>query len=106
MMLARGLLSGAKIALVVRVDSVGDGVESARLAVALEDGEQFVLTVKTARGIVASVRGIFQFLRFHNLDRNFALPRKSKRIFEMSPRQAGGIGNHGQHPVAEDLVHS
>src|SRR4029077_14192115 len=37
MMLARGLLPGAKIALVVRVDSVGDGVESLGLAIALED---------------------------------------------------------------------
>ena len=104
MMLARGLLSGAKVALVVGVDSVGDGVESAGLAVALEDGEQFVLAVKTAHGIVAGVCGIFQFLRFHNLDRNFALARKGECVFEMCPRQAGGIGNHGAHLAAKHLM--
>src|SRR5271157_1360547 len=104
MMLARGLLSGAKIALVVGVDPVGDGVESAGLAVALEDGEQFVLAVKTAHGIVANVRGIFHFLRLHNLDGNLAFARKGERVFEMSPRQAGGIGDHGAHLAAKHLM--
>jgi len=45
--------------------------------------------VETAHGIVAGVCGIFQFLRFHNLDRDFALVRKSERFFEMSPRRLG-----------------
>src|SRR5208282_869756 len=103
-MLPRGLLPGAKIALVGGVDSIGDGVEPAALAVAPKDSEQFVLTVKTTHGIVAGVRRIFQFLRFHNLERDFALPRKSERVFEVSPRQAGGIGNHGEHLAAEDLM--
>ncbi len=103
-MLARRLLSGPKIAFVVGVDAVGDGVESSSLAVALEDGEQFVLAVKAAHRIVADVRGIFQFLRFHNLDRNFTLVRKGERVFEMSARQAGGIGNHGEHLAAEHLM--
>src|SRR5712672_1683116 len=41
MMSARGLLPRAKIALVVGVHAVGDGVESMGLAVALEDRKQF-----------------------------------------------------------------
>ena len=104
MMLVRGLLSGAKIAFVVGVDSVGDCVESVSLAVAFENGEQLVLAVKTAHGIIADVRGIFQFLRFHNLDRNVAFVRKGERVFEMSPRQAGGIGNHGAHLAPKHLM--
>src|SRR5437899_4780643 len=100
MMLACGLLSGPKIALVVGVDAVGDGFKSAGLAVALEDSEQFVLAVETAHGIVADVGWIFQFLRFHNLDRNFALARKGERVFEMGAREAGGIGDYGAHLAA------
>ena len=104
MVLVRGLLPRPKIAHVVGVDSVSDGVESVRLAVALEDGKQFVLAVKTAHGVVSDVRRIFQFLRFHNLDRNLALASKSQRVFEVSPSQAGRIGNHGEHLAAKHVV--
>src|SRR5260370_37165201 len=97
MMLARRLLPGAKIALVVSIHSVGDGVESAGLAVALEHGEQFVLAMKAAHGIVADVGGIFQFLRFHTSDRNFKLGRKGGRVFAMGAGQAGGASNHREH---------
>src|SRR5208282_2173869 len=85
-------------------DSVSNAVESASLAVALEDREQFVLAVKTAHGIVAAVRGILQFLRFHNFDRNFMFARKDERVFKMSPCQAGGVGNHSAHLGAEYFV--
>src|SRR5258708_3703636 len=60
--------------------------------------------METAHGIIADVRGIFQFLCFHNLNRNCALMRKGERVFEMSPREAGGIGNHGEHLITEHLV--
>src|SRR5437879_12935402 len=97
MMLARGLQSGPKIAFVVSVHSVCDGVESSGLAVAIEDGEQFVLAVKAAHGIVADVGWIFQFLRFHNLDRDLTLARESDRVFEMSAPQAGRVAKCGGH---------
>src|SRR5258708_21952531 len=60
--------------------------------------------METAHGIIADVRGIFQFLCFHNLNRNCALMRKGERVFEMSPREAGGIGNHREHLAAEHLM--
>ena len=103
-MLARGLLTGAKIALVVGVDSVGDGVEFVGLAVTFEDGEQFIFAMETAHGIVADVGGVFQFLRFHHFDGDSALTREGECVFEVVSRQAGGIGNHGAHLGAERLM--
>jgi hypothetical protein len=103
-MLARGLLSGAKVACIVGVDAVGDGVESAGLAISFEDGEQFVLAVKAAHGIVADVGGILKFLRFHDLDGDGSLAGKVECVVEVSARQAGGIGDHGEHFSAEGLV--
>src|SRR5208337_748700 len=104
MMLARRLLPGPKITLVVGVYSVGDGVEPARLAAAFEDGEQFVFAVKTAHGIVADIRGIFQFLRFHYLNRDSVPARKGERVFQVSPGQAGGIGDYSEHLAAKHLM--
>ena len=76
MVLVRGLLTGAKIALIVGVNAVGDRIETVRLTVAFEHGEQFVFAVETAHGIVALVGGIFQFLRFHHGDGNFVVARE------------------------------
>src|ERR1700692_2496226 len=47
-MLSCGLLSRSKIALVVGINAVGNGVECAVFSKGFHDGEQFVLAVKTA----------------------------------------------------------
>jgi len=70
-----GLLTAAKIALVVAVDSVGDGVEFG-LAGNVRDGEQFIFAMETAHGIVADVAG-FPSPAFPPLRRGFrAQPRR------------------------------
>ena len=104
MMLARSLLSGTKIARVIRVHSVGGHVESVSLAVLLENSKQFVLAVKTAHRIVADICWIVEFPRAHNLVWNFLFASESERIFEMCSRQARGVGNHGAHMIAKHLV--
>jgi len=35
---------------------------------------------------------------------NLALASKSQRVFEVSPSQAGRIGNHGEHLAAKHVV--
>ena len=104
MVLARGLLAGAKIALIVGVNAVGDRIETVRLSVAFEHGEQFVFAVETTHGIVALVGGIFQFLRFHHGDGNFVVAREGEGLVKMRARQARGVGDDGQHLSTEGLV--
>jgi len=102
-MLARGLLTGAKIALVVGVDSVGDGVEFVGLAVTFEDGEQFIFAMETAHGIVADVGG-FSSSCVSTTSTGFRAHAEGECVFEVVSRQAGGIGNHGAHLGAERLM--
>ena len=103
-MLSCGLLAGTEIALVVGIDAVGDGIEPVGFAVAFEDGEQLILTVKTAHGIVAGVSGVPQFLCFHNFAGNSAVAGEGKRVGKMSTREARGIGDYREHRGAQCLV--
>ena len=90
--------------MVVHIDAVCDGVESAFITKAFEDGEQFVLAVETAHGIVSKVGGIFEFVGFDNGDGNLVVARKGERLLEMSSGQARRVGNHGEHLAAENLM--
>src|ERR1700686_2116707 len=103
-MLFRGLLSGPKIALVIGVDAVGNGVESTVCAKTFENGEEFVLAVEAARSIIADVVGIFEFVGFNDGDGDVVVAGKSEGLLEMSSSETGGVGDHGEHLAAEDLV--
>ncbi len=54
-MLRGGLLAGAVVAGVVGVEAVGDVGDAARGALAFEHGEELVLAVEAAGGVVAGV---------------------------------------------------
>src|ERR1700686_1121276 len=100
MMSAGGALSGTKITLVVDIDPVGNRLKAVRVPVIFEDREQFIFTMKATHRIIADVGGALPFVGLHNVDRDFALASKRKRIFQMSACQAWGIGNHGAHFAA------
>src|SRR6266404_7522486 len=57
-------MARAEVQGVVGVDSVGGGGEAAFLRDCIEDGEKFVLAIKTAVGGVRAVGGIFHFVSF------------------------------------------
>ncbi len=60
-MLCGGLLAGAVVAGVIRVETVDDVGDAAGGALALEDGEELVLAVEAAGGVVAGVVFAGQF---------------------------------------------
>src|SRR5258705_13372239 len=62
-----GAMAGAEVQRVVGVDSVGGGAEAAFLRDCIEDGEEFVLAIKTAVGGVRAVGGVFHFGSFDKL---------------------------------------
>ena len=73
-------------------------------AVLFEDGKQFILAVEATHRVVPGVVRILELTRLHHVDRDSVLAGKGKSFFQVGSRQAGRVGNHCQHFVAEDLV--
>ena len=107
MVLTGGSLSGTKVALVIHINAVCDGVESMFGAKGFHHREEFVLAVKTPGGVVAQ--------RIRNARSNspvemtsewdMLFKSKSGSLGKMSPGEAlGEICNHREHVSAEHFV--
>ena len=94
----RGPLTGAEVGAIVRVHPIRDVLESQRGSFPFHDVEKFVLAMKTARRIVTHVLRPRHFFRRNNFEWNLHLLSKTYCIFQFLTRQAGRIGEHGQHP--------
>jgi len=97
-------LPGAKVTLVVRIHAVGDALEAALPAEFLHQGEQLILAMEAADGVVAHVLRTLQFLGGHHFQRDLPLLREGNRILQLETGQAGRIGNYRQHVVAKNLM--
>jgi hypothetical protein len=102
--LTGGSLSGAKVALVIYIDSVCDRVESMGGAKGFHHREEFVLAVKTTGGVVAHIFSPFEFAGRNDLEWNMLFKSKSGSLGKMSPRETGRICNHREHVSAEHFV--
>ena len=102
--LTSSLLARTEVALVVEVHAVGDGIEAAGVAKGFHDGEEFVFAMEAARGVVARVFGAIEFGGGDDFERNASLPGEGDRVGELSAREAGRVGDHGQHARAERLM--
>ena len=103
-MLLGRLLAGTKIALVVEIHAIGDGIEAVLAAVALHDGEELVFAVEAALCVIAGIIWIFQLLRLDDLAGNVLFLREKQGVFKLSSRQRGRIGDERQHVLAQRLM--
>ena len=103
-MLTGGNLSGPKVALVVHIDAVCDRIESMCGAKGFHQREEFVLAVKTTRGVVAYIFGTVEFAGRDDLERNMLFKSKGGSLGKMGPGETGRIGNHREHVSAEHFV--
>src|SRR5438876_182971 len=97
-------LAGTKIALVVEIHAIGDGIETMFAAVALHDGEELVFAVEAALCVIAGIIWIFQLLRLDDLAGNVLFLREKQGVFKLSSRQRGRIGDERQHVLAQRLM--
>ncbi len=102
----RSPLSGTKVAAIVRVHPVCDVSETQRGSFPFHDAEKFDLAMKTARRIVTHVLRPRHFLRRNNFEWNLHLLHKTDGAFQFLARQAGRIGEHGQHLRSQNSVSS
>jgi hypothetical protein len=94
----------AELAAVVEVHAVGDVEEAAGLALGLHAGEEFVLAVEAAFAVVPLVVGVLELFGVQNLNGNVVLRGKVEGGGQLSAWQRGGVGDDGEHIVAEGLM--
>ena len=87
-----GAVAGAEVQSVVGVDSVGGGGEAAFLRDCIEDGEEFVLAIKTAVGGVRAVGGVFHFVGFDKLVMDLELANELVNRSAIMRRETWGKG--------------
>jgi len=102
--LTSSLLARTEVALVVEVHAVRDRIEAAGVAKGFHDGEEFVLAMEAARGVVAGVFGAIEFGGWDDFEGNVLLMGEGDRVGELSAREAGRVGDHGEHVRAERLM--
>jgi len=101
MVLAGGLLSGAEVALVIKVDAVGDGSKAALGAQRLHHSKKLIFAMKAALAVVANVVGVVEFGGDDDFDRYGLFSSEGESIGELRSGQAGRIGDHCEHFLSE-----
>src|ERR1700732_2403041 len=99
-MLLRGQLSGTKVALVVHIYPVSNGVEASLAAEFFHDRKQFVLAMKTAGSVIAGIFRPVEFASGDDFQRDFPLMGEGTRVCQLGTSQAGRISDDGQHIAA------
>jgi hypothetical protein len=105
-MLCRGMLAGAVVAGVVGVEAIDDVRDAAGGALAFEHGEELVLAVEAAGGIVAGVVFVGQFPGGDGDQRNGLRGGEGDGLAQMTARERGRVRDDGEHAVAKDGVGS
>ncbi len=96
----RRLLPGPEIAAIIEIHAVGQMLKTQPYARFLHFREQLTLAVKAPLQIVLHILRVLHLVGPDDLQRNPLPVRELNRVVEMSPRQRGGIGQHGKHPHA------
>ncbi len=99
-----GLLAGAVVAGVVGVEAVDDVRDAAGGALALEDGEELVLAVEAAGGVVAGVVLAGELGGGDGDERNGLRGGEGYGLAEMAAGERGRVRDDGEHAAAEDGV--
>ena len=103
-MLARGRLSGTKIALIIDIHTIGNGLEAPFCGKSLHYLEKLVFAVKAPLAIIADV---FRSVHFAGLDHFNSDPMfmgEGERILQLRASQAGRVCDYRQHILAQDLA--
>ena len=103
-MLPGGLLPRAEVALIVPVHAVGNRVESARGAQLFHDIEKFVFALKATLPVIACILRAVEFGGGDHFDRNPLLVREGDGVGQVSPSQAGRVGDYRQHVTSKSAV--
>src|SRR5258706_16484168 len=93
-------MAGAEIQGVVGVDSVGGGGKAAFLRDCIEDGEKFVLAIKTAVGGVRAVGGVFHFVSFDKFVMDLELANELVNRCAIVRRETWGKRGEGKRTLA------
>src|SRR5579872_2874840 len=97
-------LTWAEVALIVEIETIGDGIEILLVAKTLHNSEEFVFAVKAASSVVT---GIFRSIEFgcgNDFEWNVMFAGERDCVGEASASQAGRVGDHGKHVRASHLV--
>ena len=105
-MISRGPLAGTEVALVVQVDAIGNGVEAASLPKVFHQREEFIFTEEAALGIVADVFRAIKFGGGDHFQGDRLFLGKGDCIGKLGARQAGRVGDDGQHSISQHLMSS
>ncbi len=103
-MLLGGALAGPEVARIVGIHSVGDVGEAELRAERSHDGEQLIFAVEAAVGVVALVFGAIEFAGCDDAQGHAEGRGEGLRLLEIAAREAGRIGEHGEHAVAQDAM--
>src|SRR5690242_10968253 len=103
-MLPCSLLARPKVTLIVKVHAVSNGVKSAGGTELFHYRKQFVLALKATLPVVASIFGTIELGCGKHLDRNSLLVGERECVGKVGSSQAGRIGDHGEHVVAEGAM--
>src|SRR4051794_8012482 len=103
-MLFGGGLSGPEFVLIIEIHAIGNLVEAASSTQIFHHSEKLIFAVKAALPVVAGIFGPLELRRGNDFDRKSLLLGERQRVSELSAREAGRIGDHGQHISAERTV--
>ena len=103
-MLLGGALAGTIIPCIVGIHAIGNVAETQFRAQRFHRREEFVLAVKAAVGVVALVLGPVQFFGLHYMQRHAQRARKGAGLIQIAAGQAGRVGQHCEHPVAQHTM--
>src|ERR1051326_3683111 len=103
-MLPCSLLPRPKVTLIVNVHAISNGVKSAGGAELFHYRKQFVLALKATLPVVASIFGTIEPGCGNYLDRNSLLVGERECVGKVGSSQAGRVGDHGEHVLAEDAM--
>ena len=98
------MLAGTEVSTVVEVHAVGDVSEAALGAEVLHLGEELVFAVEAALGVVALVVGVFELGGLEDVGGDGVLGCEGEGGGEFGAGEGWGVGDDGEHFVAEGLV--
>src|SRR5262249_18387677 len=97
-------LPRTKVALVVEVLAVSNVLKIQCGALTVHHGEQFVLAIKAARGIILRVLWPRHLVSHHDLERYLPVLSKFDCELQFTTRQTGRVGEQGKHALAKHLM--
>ena len=92
---------GRIIALIVSIHPIGNDVEIILRAKFFHHSEELILAEEASRRVVLAVLGAFHLAGLNDGQRNALFLREGDGVTHLRAGQAGRVGKHGQHVLAQ-----